>query len=138
MGFAVESYEQRRPSRVFEGIPDRRYAHRPRRVRVWVELKAPGKQMTSAQHAWLLLEIEAGAFATVIDDPHQLERLFNLLSGPRVGRDERALAYCRELVDLCALRGYRGEAKTPRERAPGRSLATRARGGRTPRAPQSE
>jgi hypothetical protein len=108
-GFTVESYEQRRPSGIFKGIPDRRYSHAARGLRIWIELKAPGGQMTEEQHRWLLIELKAGAYAAVVDDVAQLQHLFKLMTGPRVGRDEAVLRYCHSLVDHAALRGYRGQ-----------------------------
>lgn len=124
-GWTVERFEQGRRSMICEGLPDRRYVHLARGLRVWVELKKPestrfGKKgqriqgemgkLTKAQHVWLLSELAADSLATVIDDRAQLEKLFAILAGPRVGRMPDALDYCRELVRLCVLRGYRREA----------------------------
>ena len=106
----VESYEQRRASKICRGLPDRRYVNRQRLTRVWVEAKTPGGKLTETQHRWLLDELYGEGLATVIDDVSQLARLFNILAGPRVGRLEEARAYCLELVRLTAQRGYRREA----------------------------
>lgn len=127
-GFAVERYEQRRRTMITEGIPDRRYPHVARGLRLWVELKAPGGKLTREQHAWLLSELEAGAIATVIDDDAQLRELLRILAGPRVGRDAQALTYCRQLLFLTAARGYRGEKADPttkRTRKPARTRSAR-------------
>jgi hypothetical protein len=118
LGWTVERYEQRRASRICEGLPDRRYVHRARQLRIWVELKAPGKKMTREQRAWLLSELDAGGLATVIDDVSQLQHLLGIFTGGRVGQHEQAARYCAELVHLCSLRGYRGERiTTTRKRA---------------------
>lgn len=128
--FVVENYEQQRPTGIFEGLPDRRYVHTPREIRLWVELKAPGKQMTRDQHEWILAELAGGGVAVVIDDEAQMKHVLALFAGPRVGRLDAVVRYCRSLVDLCAQRGYRGETKqasaTPRRF--GRKRTRRAAG----------
>lgn len=107
LGYTVERYEQRRATMITEGLPDRRYVHRGKQLRVWVEAKRPGGKLTHAQHAWLLAEIDAGALATVIDDVHQFFHLARLLSRGSSIMHAEALAYCRQLVDLCWQRGPR-------------------------------
>lgn len=109
LGWDVERLEQRRATRIHEGLPDRRYVQRARGHRVWVELKAPKGQLTRDQHRFLTAELATNAHATVIDDPEQLRRLLTLLARD-MGRGE-ALRYCGELVDLTVKRGYRGERK---------------------------
>lgn len=108
MGWTVERYEQRRASRICEGLPDRRYVHRGRSLRVWVELKAPGGKMTLAQHVWLIAEIDTGAHAICVDSVHVLEHLFRLLSRD-AGRGA-ALHYCAQTTKLMASKGYRRAA----------------------------
>lgn len=108
-GYHVERYEQRRASRITRGLPDRRYVHRTRLLRIWVELKAPGAKLSEAQHRWLVDENHCDGLAVVIDDRSQLLKLFNALTGPRVGRIESARAYCLDLLRLAALRGWRAE-----------------------------
>ena len=109
LGWDVERYEQRRRTKIQEGLPDRRYVQRARGHRVWCELKAPGGKLTREQHAFLRSEQAAGAHALAVDDPAQLHRVLNLLARD-MGRGE-ALRYCGELVDLMAKRGFRGERK---------------------------
>ncbi|WP_291165293.1 hypothetical protein [Gemmatimonas sp. UBA7669] len=106
-GWIVERYEQRRASHITEGLPDRRYVHMARGFRVWVELKKPGGQMTRQQHAWLGVELMAGALALPVDDVAQLLHLVNLL--PKLYGHADALSYCRSVTALFAERGYRGE-----------------------------
>lgn len=106
----AESYEQDRASHICRGLPDRRYVQRNRMQRVWIEFKRPGGQLTESQHRWMLDELYAGGFATVIDDQAQLVKLFNLFAMPRVGRDEMVRNYCLELLRLTAQRGWRKEA----------------------------
>lgn len=122
IGCRVERYEQQRPAMITIGLPDRRYVHSARGVRVWVELKRPpeirhGKkgqrikgaigQLTEAQHTWLLCELNAEGLATCIDDVEQLQKLFNILAGGRVGRMQEAQLYCRSLLEQMRLRGFR-------------------------------
>lgn len=107
-GWTVERYEQRRVSRICEGLPDRRYVHRGRSLRVWVELKPPGGKMTLAQHTWLIAEIDTGAHAICVDSVHVLEHLFRLLSRD-AGRGA-ALQYCAQTTKLVASKGYRRAA----------------------------
>lgn len=105
LGWTVERYEQRRATRICEGLPDRRYVHVGRRLRVWVELKRPRGKLTAAQHAWLLAEWHAGGLATCCDTVDTFRAILSLL-GRDAGRGE-ALRKCRELIDLAALRGIR-------------------------------
>jgi hypothetical protein len=121
MGWDVERYEQRRATMITEGLPDRRYVHRGKAARLWVELKRPGGKLTEHQHAWLLAELDAGALATVIDDVQQFAHLARLLSrGGSSLMHAEALAYCRQLVDLCWRRGPRDtRASQPRRRGRG-------------------
>lgn len=104
----VDRIDQRRRTKIVEGIPDRRY-HRPGQ-RVWVELKAPGGKLTQAQYDWLLSELDAGALAAAVDDVAQLQRLFTLLARRSSSMEAAARDYCRDLVRLCWLRGPRREA----------------------------
>lgn len=112
-GWDVQRYEQRRATRITEGLPDRRLV-RPGQ-RVWVELKAPGGKLTTAQHAWLLSELEAGALATVIESPDQLARLLALLARRSAPLEASARDLCRSWVDLCWRRGPR-DGKGPQSR----------------------
>jgi hypothetical protein len=115
LGWDIERYEQRRATMITEGLPDRRYVHRHKQARVWVELKRPGGKLTHHQYAWLLAELDAGALATVIDDVQQFAHLARLLArgGSSIMHAE-ALAYCRQLLDLCWRRGPRdGRADQP-------------------------
>jgi len=116
LSWTVERYEQRRRTKITEGLPDRRYVQRARALRIWVELKAPGEKLSMEQHAWLLSELVAGALATVIDDDAQLQALFRILG--RSGSIAQAEAHrrCSELVALTAARGYRRD-KARRRRA---------------------
>lgn len=113
LGWLVERYEQPRATMVAGGLPDRRYVHRGRRLRLWVELKKPGGKLTSSQYLWLLAEWHTGAHATVCDTLGSLGVILSLL-GRDAGRGE-ALRKCREFIDLTALRGFRDEPK-PRKR----------------------
>lgn len=113
LGWRVERYEQQRATRIAEGIPDRRYVHDGRRLRVWVELKKPGGKLTVAQYRWLLAEWHSGAHATACDTLGSLGAILSLL-GRDAGRGE-ALRKCREFIDLVALRGFRDEP-APRKR----------------------
>jgi hypothetical protein len=107
LGWVVERYEQRRATMITEGLPDRRYVHRGRGLRVWVEVKRPGGKLTIAQHRWLLDELEAGALATVIEDVHQWAALLRLLQRGSSLLHGAALDLCRSWVDLCWQRGPR-------------------------------
>jgi hypothetical protein len=124
MGWDVERYEQRRATMIAEGLPDRRYVHRHKQARVWVELKRPGGKLTHHQYAWLLAELNAGALATVIDDVQQWAHVARLLSrGGSSLMHAAAHDYCRQLVDLVWMRGPRdGRAgqpsRQPRRRRP--------------------
>jgi hypothetical protein len=109
LGWTVDRLEQRRATTIVRGLPDRRY-HRPGQ-RIWIELKKPGGRLTADQHAWLLSELDAGALATVIDDVHQLARLFHLLARRSSSLESAAREYCRDLVQLCWRRGPRREAR---------------------------
>lgn len=104
LGYSPEKYEQRRASRIHEGLPDRRYVHR-RGARVWVELKAPTGKLTAAQHAWLRGEWAVGSHAACVDSPDVLRRILVAL-GRDAGRGE-ALRICQEVTELVARRGYR-------------------------------
>jgi hypothetical protein len=117
MGWEVQRYEQRRASMIHEGLPDRRYVHRAKGLRVWVELKRPGGKLTTEQHRWLLDELEAGALATVIEDVEQFAALCRTLGRGSSIMHSTAHDLCRAWVGLCWLRG-------PREG----SVAARARG----------
>jgi hypothetical protein len=117
MGWEVQRYEQRRASTIHEGLPDRRYVHRAKGLRVWVELKRPGGKLTVNQHRWLLDELEAGALATVIEDVAQFAALTKCLGRGASTMHAAAHDLCRGWVGLCWLRG-------PREG----SAAARARG----------
>ena len=114
-GFEVEKYEQGRRTRITEGLPDRRYVHRTKGYRVWVELKAPTGQLTRAQHVWLRAEQAAAALALAVDDREQLRHLVNLL--PKLYGHADALRYAAQVTALIAARGYRGEPKPPRPRS---------------------
>lgn len=105
LGWTVERYEQRRATRITEGLPDRRYVHRARGLRIWVELKAPDGKLTAAQHQWLVAEQQAGALALVVDSVHVLRHLLSLLR--RDGGRGAALQYCEQTTALIAQRGYR-------------------------------
>lgn len=105
LGYRVERYEQRRASRICEGLPDRRYVRGNRRV--WVELKRPGGKLTEAQHHWLVSELAAGGVATVIDDVPQLATVFRALARSDYMAQQNAVVYCRDLLDLVARRGWR-------------------------------
>jgi hypothetical protein len=118
LGWRVERYEQQRATRIAEGLPDRRYVHDGRRLRVWVELKRPGGKLTAAQYRWLLTEWHAGAHATACDTLDSFRAILSLL-GRDAGRGE-ALRKCREFIDLAAARGFRAEPsarKRPTKRA---------------------
>ena len=108
LGWTVERYEQRRASRICEGLPDRRYVHRGRGLRVWVELKKPGGKLTLDQHRWLIAEQQCNAHAICADSVLVLQHLFQLLSRD-AGRGA-ALHYCVETTNLIASRGYRRAA----------------------------
>lgn len=110
-GWTGERYEQRRNTKICRGLPDRRYVHRGRRQRIWVELKRPGGKLTADQHAWLCAELDADGYATCVDDVEQLLKLFRMFSTSRVAQHQMVHAYCCELVRLTAARGFRAEAK---------------------------
>lgn len=122
LGWAVENYSQRRASKVHEGIPDRRYVHRGRGLRVWVELKAPQGKLTTAQYEWLTVELEAGGLATVIHSASSLAHLFSMLARRSSIVESEARRVCREWVDLTWQRGPRegkgGSAPRRRRRLP--------------------
>jgi hypothetical protein len=105
LGWRVERYEQRRATHIQEGLPDRRYK-RPG-CRLWVELKKPGGQMTEDQYLWLATEVAAGGFATVIDDVLQLAPLLQGLAKQSSIQDQIVRLRCRELIEICHLRGFR-------------------------------
>lgn len=109
-GWHVQRCEQRRATKIHRGLPDRRYVHRTKLLRIWCELKAPGAKLTEDQHRWLIDELHCDSLAVVVDDVQQLVKLFNILNGPRIGRMEEAREYCRELVRLTVQRGYRRDA----------------------------
>lgn len=107
LGLEVERYEQRRASRITEGLPDRRYHNGPGGFRVWVELKSPTGKLSLAQHTWLIAEQAAGGFALAIDDPQQLAFVWHR-ARELYGR-AAALEYCVQTTALIAKRGYRRE-----------------------------
>lgn len=117
LGYTVERYEQRRASKICEGLPDRRYHKRigGNGYRIWVELKAPGGKMTEDQCAWLEAENDAMGMATVIDDVATLARIFGLLRPP-IG-EAACRRECAQLIELCAKRGLRPKAKRGQRRA---------------------
>jgi hypothetical protein len=104
LGWRVERYEQRRATRIHEGLPDRRYVA-GNGFRVWVELKRPGGKLTAAQHAWVLAELDAGGLAMAVDNVAQLRELYTRW-GKLYGRTA-ASDYARQVTDLVARRGYR-------------------------------
>lgn len=108
-GWQVHRYEQRRATRIAEGLPDRRYVKAGRFV-LWAELKAPKGKLTAEQHAWLLAELDAGGLATCIDDAAQLLALFKTLGRGGSIAKAQAATTCRELVELAAMRGFRRAA----------------------------
>jgi hypothetical protein len=118
LGWEVERYEQRRATRITEGLPDRRYVHRGRGLRVWVELKKPGGKLTTAQYRWLLDELESGALATVIEDVEQWASLCRTLQRGSSLLHATALDQCRGWVDLCWRRGPRDVSARPQYRRP--------------------
>lgn len=105
-GWRVESYVDKRRVRTHPGLPDRRYVKPGKRL--WVELKAPKGKLTAEQHGWLLAELAAGGFATVVDGSEPFRRILGLLA--RDGGRAEAMRVCEELVQLTAMRGYRAEA----------------------------
>jgi len=112
-GWTVELYEQNRVTQICAGLPDRRYVHRARGGRIWVELKAPGGKLTEAQHGWLEAENAAGGLGVPIDDVMALAGLFRLLARHSSIADGEAKRRCVELTALTALRGYRGGSVKP-------------------------
>lgn len=113
-GWTVERYEQRRATKICEGLPDRRYVRflalrteTREAQRVWVELKRPGGKLTCEQHRWLESENAAGGMACVVDDVAQLADLFRTLARRSSVTDAEARRRCRELVSLTARRGWR-------------------------------
>lgn len=107
LGWEVERYEQRRATMIAEGLPDRRYVHRGKQLRVWVELKRPGGKLTTGQYAWLSAELDAGALATVIEDVEQFAALCKILGRGATMMHSAAHDRCRAWVGLCWLRGPR-------------------------------
>jgi hypothetical protein len=134
-GWIVERYEQRRATMITEGLPDRRYVHRGRGLRVWVEVKRPGGKLTTAQHRWLLDELEAGALATAIDHPDQLTRLLQILARRSASLETAARDQCRAWVDVIWQRGPRD---TVPRRAPAAAQSPPAGRARTQRHPAGD
>ena len=128
LGWEVQRYEQRRATMIAEGLPDRRYVHRAKGLRVWVELKRPGGKLTTEQQRGLRDEREAGGRATVIEDVAQWAALCRTLGRGWSIMHSTAHDLCRSWVGLCWLRG-------PREgSASARALGARgARAGRSRR-----
>jgi hypothetical protein len=114
LGWTPERYEQRRATRIQEGLPDRRYVRAGQRV--WVELKRPGGKLTVDQYRWLTSELAAGGLATVIEDAHQLARLFQLLARRSSSLESEARRVCEQWVELCWQRGPRGASGRKRRR----------------------
>jgi hypothetical protein len=114
LGWEVQRYEQRRATRIQEGLPDRRYVRGGQRV--WVELKRPGGKLTTDQYVWLMSELDAGGMATCIEDVHQLARLFELLARRSSSLESEARRVCRQWVELCWQRGPRGASGRRRRR----------------------
>jgi hypothetical protein len=109
MGWEVERYEQRRASRIHEGLPDRRYVHRAKGLTLWVELKGMERssKLSVGQHQWLADELNAGQLATCIDSPPAFQRLLNGMTGTYARAE--GLRICRELLQIVALKGFRTE-----------------------------
>ena len=103
LGWTVERYEQGRATRIKEGLPDRRYLKNG--ARVWVELKRPKGKLTVAQYGWLISELDAGALATVVDNPDDL--LLVLQACGRRSQETAAHALCHRLLDAVWKRGPR-------------------------------
>ena len=110
LGWTVERYEQSRATRIAEGLPDRRYVHLARGMRVWVELKRPGGKLTAAQRVWLGVELQAGGLATTVESADQLAKLFAVLARRSAVLEAEARRLCEQWVDLTWQRGPRDGA----------------------------
>lgn len=108
----VVRLSQRRASNITRGVSDRRY--RLYAAAFFFEVKAVDGKLTQTQHAFLLAELDSGAYALcgTLDD---LRRWADWLQASRSlpvnERTEKGLAYCRNVVQRWALRGYRSEPK---------------------------
>lgn len=102
-GYRVVRLSQRRGSRIHIGLPDRRYQG-PRGC-VFVEVKPANGQLSEAQFAFLIAEIEGGCLATVGGTLEVREVLSALV------RDKAsALGICRKHIQFWASKGFRREA----------------------------
>jgi hypothetical protein len=107
MGWIVQRQEQRRASRIVEGLPDRAFVHRAKRLVLDIEYKGSERssKLSDAQYVWLRDRLESGRLATCIDHPDAFQRLLNALRGPYAHTD--GLRICRELLDVVAAKGRR-------------------------------
>lgn len=60
LGFDVVKFSQKRRSKVTEGVPDRRYYHRARRLFCWWEAKAEWGRQSPAQREFQDMCVECG------------------------------------------------------------------------------
>lgn len=102
-GYRVVRLSQRRASKVHAGLPDRRYQG-PRGC-FWLEVKAADGELSRAQFAFLLAELDGGCIATVGGALELRELLDTLVRDPG-----GALAVCRHQIQVWAAKGFRREA----------------------------
>lgn len=111
----VVRLSQRRASHITRGVSDRRY--RLYAAAFFFEVKADDGKLTSTQHRFLDAELESGAYA-LCGTLEDLQRWVMWLQAARsLSHEERllrGLAYCRNVVQRWALRGYRPEAPARR------------------------
>jgi hypothetical protein len=97
---AVVRFSQARATMQTLGIPDRRY--RVHGVAFWFEVKAEDGKLTTAQHAFLLAEIECGNVASC----GTLDELIRLVEAARKGHAAAMGCAMAQLAHWVG-RGYR-------------------------------
>lgn len=105
-GWTVQRLEQRRASRIAEGLPDRRYVIKGL-ARVWVELKAPNGRLTQDQYQFICDELATGGLAVCIDDVQVFAKLMQDARRGSSSINSALRDRMKELTDLVALRGFR-------------------------------
>ena len=104
MGYRVVNLEQRRASRITQGVPDRRYVGK---VAFFFELKFGADRLTREQYGFLTRELDAGAIASC-GGFAELHDLFRALATPSL---VPARNLCRRQVEAMRAKGFRGERK---------------------------
>lgn len=102
-GYRVVRQNQKRPSKLHIGLPDRRYQG-PRGC-WYFEIKTDTDQLSKAQFDFLVAEIEGGCIASV-GGALEIREVLDTL----VRRPDHVRAVCRKHISFWASKGFRKEA----------------------------